>query len=710
MKYIFRIVAFSFALLVFGAFVVAPVSGKLKKGFAALQVYNYFEAKAQFYKALKKDSVAAGYGLSIIYGRDDNPFHQIDSAFKFITLAAKKYPELDAKTKTDYAELGVDSAAISLQVNYVDSLFYNAAFAKNTVSEWQYFIDYHKSQPYLQTAIENRNELAFELAADTNTAMAYRNYVNKYPDADQIFEAGKRYNRLLYEEQTKEGRVRDYQRFIEENPESPYISDAEYRVYEKATAPGTLEVYRHFIQENPNNENVNRAWRNIYALEVGELSARSIAAFSMKYPEYPFSNELKTDFQFATTRYYPIQENGLWGFIDDEGEVRIEPSFDWVEPFSENLAAVGKNEKVAFINKAGNLITEFDYEDAYAFKSGYSVVVKNDLYGVINRLGKLIVKPAYADVGEYSGGFFYAENEEGYGYLDENGNPAIDFIFENATDFKNDLAIVQKDGKYGIINTRGELVSGFEYDWIEPFRTDRNPSRFKKGDLFGLVDQVGTVVVDSVYNHIGDFSEGLALAANNKTYGFIDIKGDTIIDFKYSFSPAILKISTFKNGYVRIFQKDKVGVIDTSDTKIFPAIFERIGEFHGKLIPVVKRDKWGYADLNVNLAIPYKFDDAENFRDSVAVVSKNGLYGLIDTLGKTKIDFKYKSMVLIDSLILVSDSAYGLINMNENVLVPFTYSNAEIVDKHIIRFESGKNQGGDYYDLSQRKFLWRRKP
>jgi len=710
MKYIVRLIAFSFAMLVLGAFVAVPVSGKLKKGFAALKEYNYFEAKRQFYRALKKDSVAAGYGLSVIYARNDNPFHHTDSAFKFITLASTKYPALDSKTKADYAEWGIDSIAISIQENYIDSLFYDAASAKNTLPAWQHFIDSHKSQPYLNMAIENRNEVAFNLTADTNTSAAYRNYVEQYPHADQVFEAGKRYNRLLYEEKTSGGRVRDFQRFIEGHPESPYISDAQYRVYEKATAPGTLEVYKQFIDENPTNENVNRAWRNIYALEVGELSARSIAAFSMKYPDYPFSDELKTDFQYATTRYYPIQENGVWGFIDDSGYVRIEPAYSWVEPFVENLASVGKNDKVAFINKAGQLITGFEFEDAYAFKSGYSVVVKDEHYGVINRLGKWIVNPVYQDVGEFSEGLFYAENESGYyGYLDENGNVAIDFLFENATDFKNGLAIVQKDGKYGIINTRAGLVSDFEYDWIEPFRTDRNPSRFKRGELFGLIDQVGTVVVDSAYSHIGDYAEGLALAANNKTYGYISTTGDTIIDFKYTFSPAVLKVSQFKNGYVRIFQKDKVGVIDTAGTRIFPAIFENIGEFSGKLIPVVKKDKWGYADLNVNLAIPYKYEVAGNFRDSVAIVAANGMYGVIDTLGNAKVEFKYKSIVFIDSLMLVSDTAFGLIDFNGNELVPLRYSGAEVLDKYIIRFDYGDNTGGDYYDTTRQKFLWRRK-
>ena len=97
------------------------------------------------------------------------------------------------------------------------------------------------------------------------------------------------------------------------------------------------------------------------------------------------------------------------------------------------------------------------------------------------------------------------------------------------------------------------------------------------------------MLVDSVYSHIGDFSEELALDASYNVYGFIDIKGDTIIDFKYTFSSAALKVSAFQNGHVRVFQKDKMGVIDTAGTRIFPAIFENIGEFTGNLIPVTKK-------------------------------------------------------------------------------------------------------------------------
>jgi hypothetical protein len=62
-------------------------AGTIDKAFKALQQYNYFDAKALFEKALKKEPSAANYGLAVIYSRTDNPFHNLDSAFsRFINL------------------------------------------------------------------------------------------------------------------------------------------------------------------------------------------------------------------------------------------------------------------------------------------------------------------------------------------------------------------------------------------------------------------------------------------------------------------------------------------------------------------------------------------------------------------------------------------------------------------------------------------------
>src|SRR5690606_20758506 len=89
--------------------------GKIKKGFRALDIYNYFEAKQLFEKSLKKQTAPAAYGLSIIYHRQDNPFFNLDSAYNHIVLAYNHYPLLKPREKEKYGLLGVDSVAIVRQ-------------------------------------------------------------------------------------------------------------------------------------------------------------------------------------------------------------------------------------------------------------------------------------------------------------------------------------------------------------------------------------------------------------------------------------------------------------------------------------------------------------------------------------------------------------------------------------------------------------------
>ena len=99
-------------------------AGKLDKAFEALQVCNYFKAKALFEKSYKKDTAGAGYGLSIIFLRQDNPFHEPDSAYKYVLTAEKSFARLDEKKKAKLFALGVDSMEIREQKEKVSLLFF----------------------------------------------------------------------------------------------------------------------------------------------------------------------------------------------------------------------------------------------------------------------------------------------------------------------------------------------------------------------------------------------------------------------------------------------------------------------------------------------------------------------------------------------------------------------------------------------------------
>lgn len=685
----------------------AGLPGRLEKAYEALSIYNYFKAKELFYKSLDKDSVAAAYGLSVIYARDDNPFTQIDSAHKFINVAERNWPTLESKTRIEYAEVDVDSLSIDAQAYGIDSIAFERAKNDRNIEAWNDYINRFDNLAFRQKAISYRNEMVFEEVMEINTAEAYQEFIYSYPNAAQIDQAEKLYDLRNFEERTERKTLQSYQAFIDSFPDSPYRPDAEERIYTKATSSRKVEDYMTFIENFPDNPFVELAWRRIYAAEVKELNAENIAEFTLAYPEYPFMQELREEFELAVTRFYPITDGENWGFMNDLGRVAIPLAYDWVEQFSNGIAMVGQADDVLYIGKEGKRISERAFTDGFSFHKGYAVVEDGDFYGVINRLGEYVVLPLYDDIGENSEGLFYAEKDGMYGYIDETGDVVISFGYSDALDFHQGLAVVADSiGEKGLINKDGIAVTSFDYDWIESFSSIELPVRYRRDGLFGLLNRGGLELTDTTYTAMGEFSEGLALAASKDRYGFLSTKGDTIIDFNYTYTPKALTASKFRYGHAKVFQKDKVGIIDSAGAKVFPAIFEDVGEFRGNLIPVKKRGKWGYSNLDVNLAISYKFDYAENFRDSLAIVGKEELFGVIDTLGKVKVPLVFSEIEWMDTLLLVRDSALGLITLAQDTLVPLRYEGGKRLDDRIIQFKLFSG-GYDYFDLRTKQFLRR---
>lgn len=682
---------------------------RLKKAFEALEVYNYFAAKEDFSKTFDKYPAGAGYGLSVIYSRDDNPFTDIDSAFKYISQARSAYLALSEKEREDYREVGVDSIAIARQVIRVDSVAFLRALHEGTIASLDWFIETHPTPEFKKTAIRERNMMAYEQASAKNTSAAMAVFLKNYPAAVEADEARINYHKLLYKEYTAGGQIEDFRRFLERYPESPYREDAESEVYARSTKSGTASAFKAFIENNPNNRHTDDAWRNLYALEIGDHSPRSIAAFSLQYPEYPFFDELQSDFDLAATDFYSVRKDNKWGYIDAAGTVRVEPVYEWTEHFSEELALVGLGDEAVYINKRGKLLTEKRFEDGLPFRNGFAVVESEGLQGVINRLGQWHVKPMYDVVGEYSEGFFFAEQNGQYGYLDRSGNLVIPMQFDVASDFVNGRAIVKKDGASAYIDTLGRAVTPFGFDWLEPIGKN-GTARMRIGEKFGLISATGDTIAPAIYDALGEPGEGFIQAADGDKYGFLNQFGDTIVPFIYSYTSDAASRSHFKNGRARVYQKIgrdvKVGVIDTTGEKVMPAIFTGVGELEGALIAIRKKDLWGYADSAVNLAIPYRYTTARPFADSTAVVSLDFKYGLIDIEGSPLIDFSYRELLRADSVYAASDSLWGFVDAQGEEIVPLVWEELEILDESVARLTDPEGRIS-YYDFRQRRFIWR---
>ena len=64
---------------------------------------------------------------------------------------------------------------------------------------------------------------------------------------------------------------------------------------------------------------------------------------------------------------YAFAKNGLWGFVDSDGKVVIQPTYEAAKSFSNGLAAVRQNGKWGFITPQNELVINYQFADVDYF-------------------------------------------------------------------------------------------------------------------------------------------------------------------------------------------------------------------------------------------------------------------------------------------------------------------------------------------------------
>ena len=121
-----------------------------------------------------------------------------------------------------------------------------------------------------------------------------------------------------------------------------------------------------------------------------------------------------------------------------------------------------------------------------------------------------------------------------YGYVNLQGDLVIDTIYSNAYGFREGLAKVKMSGKWGVV--KGEEVIPFYYDEVEE-------------------GSIGAIY----YRDITAFYSGLLPVKLGEKWGFINQKGETIIDFNYD-----EVLSNSFEGYSIVLKGNKFFVINLS--------------------------------------------------------------------------------------------------------------------------------------------------
>ncbi len=681
-------------------------AGRVERGYKALNQFNFFKAKRLFEKAAKKKVAAATYGLSFIYEREDNPFHNLDSAYKFICIADSNYAIASAKLKSKFNTLGIDSLSIEKLKDSIDSKKFNQVKKIATIESLQAYINLHKDSYFKNDAIKIRNNIAFDSSKTENTSLSYRQFLKQYPEATQATEAKNRLEERLFEENTSNGKKIDFQNFIKNYPESPLLRRAQDSLFSVYTKEMSVDNLYQFIKENSNNPNIEKAWRKLYKIYTLDYKPEKLVEFRIDYPDYPFVDELLVDMKLAVQEFLAFKKEGLWGFIDRNGNTLIKAQYDFVENFSEGLALVIKDGMAGFINKSGENTIPLIYEDANSFNEGLAAVSKDGLWGMIDRSNKEIIPINFEIVSGVKNGLILVADSVNYGYYNKEGKISIPLMLHYATDFRDGFAIVELEDKKAIINTRGDFIVSAEFSWLEPFN-DYQSFVARKDSLFGIIDNKGATILPFEYDKIGKLTNDRALLIKGNKYGYLNKAALPIIPLVFDYKSEVSLWGGFQMQYAKYLLKDKFGIIDSVGNKMFPAIFQDVGEYKtDNYIAVKKRDKWGYSNTDLKLVIPYTFDFAFSFINENAIAKKDGQWGIIDKKGNWILKNEYDQITPFDSLgfLLKKDKKLGLLDLELNLVLPINYTQISTsINRELLIIKDGKNSS--YYNQTTKQFI-----
>jgi len=360
---------------------------------------------------------------------------------------------------------------------------------------------------------------------------------------------------------------------------------------------------------------------------------------------------------------FRILENGKTGFIDQSGQVVIEPVFLSAEEFTEGLAPARINGTYGYIDETGNFIIQPQFDHVTPFNEGLAIAFTDGQPFYINKQGQKpfeIDFPAFEQF--YNGRAKVQTATKKLGFIDRHGKLLIDTAFKRVNSFIDGFAVVQginhrpftnrekgieQNLEIGVIDTLGEFVIPYgKCEEIQDFengyfRVEIPAESWDTIDGYStqtaFLDKNGKLVLAKAHENgcwiDGNIHCGLA-RMNLYKYWILEKKGN---------------LYTSGNNYEGFI--DLSGEIVINDTS-----FEYVNDFSNNRAFVRVRDSRDYVIIDRQGEVISKDTFpriiGEGFKDGVAFVEKDGLYGMIDTNSTFLIEPQFEG---IDELGIIGD-------------------------------------------------------
>lgn len=191
----------------------------------------------------------------------------------------------------------------------------------------------------------------------------------------------------------------------------------------------------------------------------------------------------------------------LFGFVNEKGEVVVEPQFEVADNFSEGLAMAFSGDYCGFINKKGEFVVKPQFDLADMFSEGLAAVLKDNSWGFVNQKGELVVEPQFNDAGRFHNGLAAVQKADGkWGFINKKGEFVIPAEYQNVGDFTGEMTLAAKDEEhFGYLSAKGEFIEPKDYEPGTNFFDGM--AIVRKGNLFGFINDKGEITAEPQFDN-----------------------------------------------------------------------------------------------------------------------------------------------------------------------------------------------------------------
>lgn len=241
---------------------------------------------------------------------------------------------------------------------------------------------------------------------------------------------------------------------------------------------------------------------------------------------------------------FKLKEGTLWGYINDDGQIAIDPRYEYAENFQENgLAIVQYKNRSGLIDRTGREKVKPAYSYIAPFSEGRAVVSDDKGYTLIDERGTEVTSSRYDYLNSLHEGraLFYKQTPSGpalYGYVDAEGKEVLPAVYEDAGDFMNGTALVKlRTREYALIDLQGNIKHTYAYPFVGSPGDGLLAFQAEENGKYGYLNMDGSIAIQPQFTAALPFSEGRAvinIAENyGNAYGLIDKQGKKIVPAQY---------------------------------------------------------------------------------------------------------------------------------------------------------------------------------